>query len=285
VSRTYNGFLSRSCVLAARGGLLLAWALFGCHPAKSADPVILTLDDQIVRRSEFESHLQAVGARTGSALTPEVRAALLEPYLEERVVVLLARARGLVAEGATPEREREAVQRLLQESAATDAPVTAEEVAAYYETHREELGRPEMVTVRQIVVPTSNEARDIRRRLQKDPKQFEALAQTRSRAPEASAGGLMGTFARGQLPSELEKAVFDLPPGQASEIVQSPLGHHVLRLDARQEARLPSREEAQEEVRRRLVLQKSETRVREFVRGLLARAQVNHEAAKQTASP
>ena len=56
------------------------------------------------------------------------------------------------------------------------------------------------MTLRQILVPTETEARDVRRRLQKDPKSFEALARARSKAPEAAAGGLMGTFSRGQLP-------------------------------------------------------------------------------------
>ena len=264
---------------ALKGGLVLALFALGCRLALSSDPVILALDDKVVRRSEFERHVQAVAARSQVRVTPEVRGALLESFLEERVLVLEARNRGFLPEGASPAEELEATRRLLQGAAAEVPPVSAAEVSAYFAAHQPDLGLPERVTVRQIVVPTPNEARDVRRRLQKDPKQFEALAQTRSRAPEASAGGLMGTFSPGQLPIELEKAAFALAPGETSEVVASPLGYHVLRLDARQEAREATLETAQEEIRKRLLQQKAETRVREFVRSLLARAKVNHEAA------
>ena len=47
----------------------------------------------------------------------------------------------------------------------------------------------------------------------------------------------MGTFARGQLPAELEAAAFALPAGGTSDIVATSLGYHVLRVEARQEAR------------------------------------------------
>ena len=57
------------------------------------DPVLLTLGDQTVRRSDFERHVASVEARGGGTLDPEVRRAMLEPYLEERVLVLEARAR------------------------------------------------------------------------------------------------------------------------------------------------------------------------------------------------
>jgi peptidyl-prolyl cis-trans isomerase C len=118
------------------------------------------------------------------------------------------------------------------------------------------------------------------RRLQKDPKSFEALAQTLSRGPEASRGGLMGTFAAGELPAPLEKAAFALQPGQTSGVVQTELGHHVLRLEAHTPARQPSLEEARERIRVLLGERKSALAQRDFVAGLMARAKVNHEAAK-----
>jgi hypothetical protein len=221
--------------------------------AASSDPVILALGDQVVRKSEFDRHLAAVAARGGGPLAPEVQTALLEPFLEERVARAGGSGKGLCAPGLLPPTGTGAAQKVLQTKALAGLQVSPAEIEQYYGQNQARLSRPETVTVRQIVVPTSNEARDIQRRLQKDPKQFEALAQTRSRAPEASKGGLMGTFARGQLPVELENAVFGLAPGVPSEIVVSPLGHHVLRVDARQEARVPTLEESREEIRKLLL--------------------------------
>jgi peptidyl-prolyl cis-trans isomerase C len=252
----------------------------GCDRGRLADPVILSLGDQEARLSEFERHADEVEARGDARLDPAVRQSLLDAYLERRVLVLAARARGLLSRSATPGEEAEGVRKLLAADVLAGVEVTEAEVEQYYREHPEEFATPEAVTVRQILVPTSNEARDVRRRLRRDGKSFAVLAQTMSRAPEASAGGLMGTFSRGQLPPELEAAAFALGAGQTSEVVQTPLGYHVLRLDARQAARSSTLEEARPAIRTRLLEAKSDRKVREYVAGLLARAKVNHEAAK-----
>jgi peptidyl-prolyl cis-trans isomerase C len=242
--------------------------------------VILELGEQVVRRSEFDRHVADIEARGRTPVTPEVRAALVEPFLDERALVLEARSRGLLPPGAAPEEERAAVERLLVDAAAGRVTVGAEEVAEHCRVHRSAFDAPEQVTLRQIVVPTSNEARDIRRRLLREPRSFEALARTQSRGPEAGTGGLMGTFARGELPKELEAAAFDLPVGATSGIVATTLGHHVLRVDDRRPARVATEDECRAEAGPRLKREKADLAVREFVRAVRARAKVNHEAVK-----
>jgi parvulin-like peptidyl-prolyl isomerase len=247
------------------------------------DPVVLELGEQSVRRSEFERHLAAVQARGGVPLAPEVRDALFEPFLEERVLVLEARTRGMVKDGATPEDEQAAVGRLLSDEVLSKVSVTPMEVTQHCEQHLAEFDTPETVVLRQIVVATSNEAREVRRRLLKEPRSFEALARAQSRAPEASNGGLMGTFARGELPKELEAASFGLEPGTPSEIVITPLGQHVLRVDERRPARPATLDECRAKVEPSLLRGKADRAVREFVRTVMARAKVNHEAVKAPA--
>jgi len=248
------------------------------------DPVILELGEQVVRRSDFERHLASVEARGKAPLAPEVRAALFEPFLEERILALEARARGLTREGAPAAEEQAAVEQLLATEVLSKVTVAPEEVTQHCQQHLADFDTPEMVVLRQIVVPTSNEARDIRRRLLRDPRSFEALARTQSRGPEASAGGLMGTFARGELPPELEAAAFALAQGATSEIVATPLGHHVLRVDERRPARPATPDECRARVEPSLKRGKADRAVREFVRSVLARAKVNHEAVKAPAA-
>jgi len=263
---------------------LCVLALVACVCCRQApepeDPVLLALGDQVVRQSDFERHLVAVESQGGSALAPTVRTALLEAFLEERVLVLEARARGLLEPDSDATEEQQAVRQLLAEAALGGVTITDEAVERYFEEHADDFVVPETVTLRQILVPTLNEARDVRRRLLKDSRSFERLARTVSRAPEAAEGGLMGTFSRGQLPLELEQAGFALRTGATSGVVETPLGYHVLRVDARQEAHARALEECRQEIRGTLSREASDQHVRQFVKGLLARAKVNHEASR-----
>jgi hypothetical protein len=260
--------------------LLLFAALVACAcPGRSAsrDPALLVLDGEEVSSSDFDKHIATLTQR-GHEVDASLREALLQPFLEERVLVLQARHQGLVKAGAPPEEERAAVETLLARSLPA-IQVSDQEVERYYREHIESFRHPQQVTLHQILVPTENEARDVRRRLQREPKSFELLARTRSRAPEASTGGLMGTFEPGQLPSELESAAFSLAVGGTSEAIKTPLGYHLLRIDAR----APEREEPLAEcvgrIRTQLQRARTEESVRSFVQQLMSRAKVNHEIA------
>ena len=257
--------------------LFLSLGLTPTCDRRPVDPVILALGDQVVRRSDFDRHVAALEAKGGEPLPADVRRALVEPFLEERALVLEARSRGLLPASSTPEQEQGAVQRMLGEALLGRVEASEEEIAAYFRDHHDDLREPERVWLRQILVPTENEARDVRRRLQKDPKSFEALARTLSRSPEASTGGVMGAFARGELPAELERVAFALTPGAGSDVAKTSLGWHILRADRREPGREPTLEESRERIRAELLRRKSDEASRQFVRALMARAKVNHE--------
>jgi peptidyl-prolyl cis-trans isomerase C len=260
---------------AARGLAAAAFALAACP---EADPVILRLGGERVRRSDFERHLAAMGSQALGPVPDEARRGLLDAFLEERALVIEARGRGLVAAGASPEEESRAVSRLLAE-AVSPPEVTEAEIESFFRAHAAERALPETVSLRQVLVPTLNEARDVKRRLVRNPRSFDAIARSESRGPEAAAGGYMGRFERGQLPPELEAAAFALPAGATSEPVASALGYHVLRVESRQPARARTQEEAREGIRHRIAREKRSEAERAFVAGVLARSKVNHEAA------
>jgi len=272
-------------VMAARRPAPLLVAAFAILVAcDGSDPVILELDGARVRRSDFERQLLAVEARGLGPVDPAAQRGLLDAFLEQRALVLEARRRGLVAATASPEDEARAVARLLAEEASPVA-VGEEEIAAYFRAHAADLAIRDAVTLRQVLVPTLNEARDVKRRLRRDPKTFDTIARSQSKGPEAAAGGYMGAFERGQLPAELEAAAFALPDGGTSEPVQTALGYHVLRVESRQQGRPVTLDEARESIRSRLTREKRREAEEAFVAGVLTRAKVNHEAALRANPP
>ena len=79
-----------------------------------------------------------------------------------------------------------------------------------------------------ILVKTEKEATNILERL-KNGEKFSAIAKNVSMCPSKKRGGDLGTFGRGQMVKEFEKAAFALDKGQISGIVKTQFGYHIIR--------------------------------------------------------
>src|SRR4030043_813597 len=126
--------------------------------------------------------------------------------------------------------------------------VTPSEIDNFYQNNREKFGQPKRVKVRHILIKS-------------DPKDAEAAAKARQKAEsirEAAAkgrdfavlakqhsedpgtkdrGGEIGFITRGQVVPEFEEAAFSLKVGGMSNVIQTPYGLHILKVDEIQEAR------------------------------------------------
>ena len=79
-----------------------------------------------------------------------------------------------------------------------------------------------------ILVKTEKEVNTILERLKKGEK-FSAIAKDVSLCPSKKRGGDLGTFSRGQMVKEFEKAAFALNKGQISRIVKTQFGYHIIK--------------------------------------------------------
>ena len=60
------------------------------------------------------------------------------------------------------------------------------------------------------------------------PNAFRKQAQTHSTCPSGKKGGNLGTFGRGAMVKEFEKAAFALEVGKMSGIVKTKFGYHII---------------------------------------------------------
>jgi parvulin-like peptidyl-prolyl isomerase len=151
-------------------------------------------------------------------------------------------------------RDRLMIQLVLEELS-QGVSVEDEEVLAYFRDHRELFVREREVRVRQIVVAQAAEAQDLLARARKG-ESFSALAKKHSVGPEAAAGGEMGFARPHQAPPELQDVVFSLEMGKVSEIIPSPHGFHIVRMEEERSPRELEYTEVQEEIRRDLLREK-----------------------------
>ncbi|MCL2358190.1 MAG: peptidyl-prolyl cis-trans isomerase [Nitrososphaerota archaeon] len=79
-----------------------------------------------------------------------------------------------------------------------------------------------------ILVKTLTEATTVKTRLDKGEK-FSDVAKQVSLCPSGKKGGDLGTFTRGKMVKEFEKAAFELQKGQVSNPVKTTFGYHIIK--------------------------------------------------------
>jgi hypothetical protein len=100
---------------------------------------------------------------------------------------------------------------------------------------------------------------------------FSALARQYSQDPgSASKGGDLGTFGRGDMVKPFEDAAFALSPGEISDIVESPYGLHIIRLESKV---TPSFDSLKGQFRQRMQNQRYLSAESSYVAGLEEAAQ------------
>ena len=87
---------------------------------------------------------------------------------------------------------------------------------------------PDKVHCSHKLVKTETEAKNVKARLDKGEK-FGTIAQQVSLCPSGKKGGNLGSFTRGKMVKEFEKAAFELEKGQVSAPVKTKFGYHIIK--------------------------------------------------------
>ncbi len=155
-------------------------------------------------------------------------------------------------------RRRLLIEKTIEKALGAKIRVSKKEALDYYSRHKKDYLRAEKAHARMIVLATEEEAQKVRSGLTR--KNFAETARKVSLSPEAKDGGDLGTFARGEMPEEFEKAVFALKPGEISQIVKTEYGYHIFLLESRIPAKRLSFKEAAPEIYAKLRRMKREAR-------------------------
>lgn len=150
--------------------------------------------------------------------------------------------------------------------------IDEKEALQYYEAYRASFLLPQKVRARQIVVADGEEAIQILKRLRKG-EAFEKLALEKSLGPEKAKGGDLGYFSRGERPTEFEN-VFTMEVGAISEVIKSPYGYHIFKLEEKIEPRQISFVEAKPGILQELGQKKGEEEYQTWLKGLKGKAKV-----------
>jgi peptidyl-prolyl cis-trans isomerase C len=171
---------------------------------------------------------------------------------------------------------------------------TEEDAKKYYSDNKSEFETPERVRASHILIKPDTSAPDA------DPNQakakaskllqqvkagadFAELARANSDCPSRADGGDLGLRARGTWAGPFEKAAFGLKVGQVSDIVETELGYHIIKVTDRKSASVTTFEQAKDDIIDTLALRKRRELTVGYVKGLEAKAKVVYPPGKEPA--
>lgn len=106
-------------------------------------------------------------------------------------------------------------------------------------------------------------------------KDFADLAKRFSEDPAARKdGGDLGSFKKGDMQPELEKTILSLQPGAISDLVSTPIGYHIIKLEAKTAGSAKPFESVKAEIEEYLYRKKSEDRFSQWAKDLRGKASV-----------
>jgi peptidyl-prolyl cis-trans isomerase C len=223
---------------------LLAASLVACGRAPAVGPdVVARIDRDAVPVADFEAFLRDNGAAPDQTRDGVVLSRLFDQFLDERLLRRYAVERALVR----PEASTRAVVEALLRANPQIEPSPAD-LEAYFEAHRELFRRPERVHLRQIVAPTREEAERALAEIE-GGEAFGSVARRHAHGPLAARGGDQGLLGRDDLPPAFAEAIFALPSGGHSGVLEAEYGWLIFAVDERLPAAEPTLAEAMEEVR------------------------------------
>jgi peptidyl-prolyl cis-trans isomerase D len=179
--------------------------------------------------------------------------------------------------------------------------VTDRDIALYYQDHRDEFLEEEEFCASHILVKVrtaagegasgeghgEEEARRIALALLERVQagaDFASLAKASSEDQGSAAnGGDLGCFPSGRMVPEFDNALYELEPGQISELVRTNFGYHVIRLDARREETTLPLADVEDRVRL-LVTEQKMTELGDEKSGALAAALSRAKTLEEAAS-
>jgi len=285
--------------------------LWGCDPwaGRLPDHILARVNREEITVDHFERELKEVILESGKEGRSEdlegLKRVYLDQMIERKILAQEARRLGLKVspdelsravleikkdyadqgfderlglKGVTLEEwkalleEKLLAEKMIRSALQYSGDIGEKEALEYYEAHPSLFKLGPKVRVRQIVVADGEEAIQVLKRLKRG-ESFEKLAREKSLGPEKVNGGDLGYFSPGEKPAEFDR-VFTMEVGAISEVIKSPYGYHIFRLEEKTGAREVFFKEARPGILQELRKIKEEEEYQRWFRELKKKAEV-----------
>jgi len=267
-------FLFSVCAAAVLGGSVFA-----------AD-VVATVNDKAITMDDVSAFLKTIPEANVdySSLTKDVKEKLLNQLIEKQLLLDEATKEGIQStEDYKKELERvtkELAFEVWMKKQFDKVSISDEEAKKFYEANGEKFKQPELFNARHIIVKTEAEAKKILAELKSVPKDkledaFASAAKKYSIDGTKENGGKLGWFAEGRMVREFFVAAKGMKKGEMSKApVKTPFGYHLIYLVDQKPAGKVSFENAKEQIKQVLKVDKFKESVSAKGKALREKAKV-----------
>ena len=169
------------------------------------------------------------------------------------------------------------IEALLEEVLRGKVEVSEEEIQRYYKENQALFTEPQEIKIRHIVVNSEPALKEVVTKLSK-AENFEKLASTYNIGNFKEDGGNLGYIRRGQLAppfAQFEEVAFSLRKrGEVSEVVNTPYGYHIIRLEDMRGTAVRPLNQVKERIRFFLQPKKRQDAYLEYVKEAKSKAKI-----------
>jgi peptidyl-prolyl cis-trans isomerase C len=215
-------------------------------PAEQMAMMEPTIKRMTMQREVQEALLDQVVAKDGIKADPakvdEELADLKKKFPDEQTFQQKLKEFNMTEDSLKQEISKNLTYQQLMDKHVQIPEPTDQEIQQVYDRAKERLVEPEQAKVTQILimVPSSASeqtktqkkglAESIRKKIVAG-QDMTALVQQYSDSPNKAETKGKETFTKGQMPEAFDTAVFALKTGQLSQVIETPMGYHIVRLD------------------------------------------------------
>jgi len=187
-------------------------------------------------------------------------------------------------------RKDTVINNLLEKEVISKITIPEAEIKKFYNENQEKFKKPESYRASHILIgvdpkATPDEKKKAKEKAEEVRKKvlagedFAALAKKESTCPSKEKGGDLGTFGKGQMVPEFEKAAAALKPGEISNVVETQFGYHVIKLTEKAPAGVVTYDESKDKIESYLKQMKTQKEVVEYIAKLKEKATIEKTAA------
>jgi len=246
--------------------------------------------EQLVEKRLVEQKVREMNIKIGDE---EIGQAIEDVKRQNKIGSQEAFKAALASQGMTFEQYRAQLQeqlerlRLVSMEVHSKIQVGESEMRDYYEKNLAKYSEEESFHARHIYFRVSEKSspEEIKHTMTtalmvlaeaRSGKDFVELAKTYSEDPGAKKdGGDLGLFKKGDMLPELEKTILAMKPGEVSELVSTPVGLHIIKLEERIKGKVKPFESVKTEIEDVLYRKKSEERFNQWAKDLRSKATVD----------